>query len=333
MLSFYLFLLAFCQVFVLVFYLKKPSTNPDSWFWSLFHTPKHLAVVNFAAAISIFSINRIGQYFCVPVTWASVILILLVLSMVFYEFVKKDSYLDFAISFIHGIGILVCIYCLIFYNGYSLVLFALVLSFFCAWVGFVFIGTFLVLYKLIDKALKINRFDEHKIGATPMLFWALTVALPLVWLIQIVKRLGQKNVKHKALASFSFVLMLVFTGFFISAHKKVTDNKTLILSFDEKKIRELQSDFFTNYMLERAMGWAMIYHTELCVFDGWRPPMHDPFLVVSDWFLKKGEPLDSDFETKKKLYKAFYPQISIKKKCSCAIEESEKYFSSSILEN
>jgi hypothetical protein len=54
--------------------------------------------------------------------------------------------------------------------------------------------------------------------------------------------------------------------------------------------------------------------------------MHDPFLVVAEWVWRQGEPITHIFNEKKMLYEKFFPNVRYKKKCSCAIEESETYF-------
>ena len=83
-------------------------------------------------------------------------------------------------------------------------------------------------------------------------------------------------------------------------------------------------------MLEKAIGWGIIYHLEVCIYDGWRPPVHEPFLVLGEWIYKRGEPITSDFDLKKKLYHKYYPNVKIKQKCACALEESKGYFSSDL---
>ena len=100
---------------------------------------------------------------------------------------------------------------------------------------------------------------------------------------------------------------------------------------DMKVIEAVKSNFFTNYMLEKAIGFALVYHTEICIYDGWRPPMHEPFLVVAQYFVDSGGSLGESLEAKIQLYKQLYPNVPVQKKCSCAVEESNRYFNDQIL--
>lgn len=38
-----------------------------------------------------------------------------------------------------------------------------------------------------------------------------------------------------------------------------------------------------SFITERMLGMHFKYHTELCLYDGWRPPLHDPLLVMASW--------------------------------------------------
>lgn len=35
-----------------------------------------------------------------------------------------------------------------------------------------------------------------------------------------------------------------------------------------------------SFMTEKILGMPFIYHTRFCEFDGWRPPKHEPILVI-----------------------------------------------------
>jgi hypothetical protein len=320
--SFYFIVLAICQISVLIFYSMGVSTPVEGKLKMLIPTAKHLTCLNVLAAIAVFSINRIGQFFCVPVDWAAVFLLLFALSMAIYPFLKEGNKLNYFISFIHGIGLLTCLYCIIFYRieVIGCMIMSLILG------AMIFTPIFAV-SEIGRKWFKIKQIRPIQIASMPALFPTIVMALPIFWLILIIKRFIESNKIHKTIIVASCVLMLVLTSFFVKAYTRILDNKAAILKMDTQVVKEIQGDFFGNYMLEKAIGWAIVYHVETCIYDGWRPPMHDPFLVVSFWLSNTGEPLDADFEVKKKLYKAFYPNVVIKKKCSCGIEESNTYFS------
>lgn len=106
--------------------------------------------------------------------------------------------------------------------------------------------------------------------------------------------------------------------------------KTALTSIDNLK----KSNFTTldkNFMTEKILGMYFKYHTEICVYDGWRPPLHEPALVIGQWFNGRQDPLSPDghrkLELKERiaLYKKFFPDEKFKLNCSCALEYSSEY--------
>jgi len=82
-----------------------------------------------------------------------------------------------------------------------------------------------------------------------------------------------------------------------------------------------------SYMTEKILGMHFIYHTRFCEFDGWRPPKHDPILVIGMWTNGRIDPLHVSLEERVALYKKFFPENKIKFECSCASAYSESYHS------
>ncbi|MDA9261927.1 hypothetical protein N9P38_01050 [Flavobacteriales bacterium] len=93
-----------------------------------------------------------------------------------------------------------------------------------------------------------------------------------------------------------------------------------------KKLQESNSLVFdTNFMTEKIVGMHFIYHTEICEYDGWRPPIHEPMLVLGLWWNSMADPLEISLEERLDLYRLIFPDNPVKFKCSCAIEESRRY--------
>jgi hypothetical protein len=87
-----------------------------------------------------------------------------------------------------------------------------------------------------------------------------------------------------------------------------------------------------NPMTERIAGMHFLYHTSFCVFDGWRPPLHDPAMVLG-MFLNGGcDPLcGMDLEERVALYHAFYPTKSVTAPCACSLESRRNgYFTDTL---
>ena len=79
------------------------------------------------------------------------------------------------------------------------------------------------------------------------------------------------------------------------------------------------------FMTEKILGMHILYHTEYCLYDGWRPPLHEPLLNIGYWIHGLDDPLDVTIEHRLKLYRKFFPDRPVKLACSCAWEEREWY--------
>jgi hypothetical protein len=88
-----------------------------------------------------------------------------------------------------------------------------------------------------------------------------------------------------------------------------------------------------SYVTERVLGMRFRYHTyPEFIFDGWRPPLHDPLLTV----LMRGQysrndpfrALDAlDNERRAALYRQVFPELPVKVACFCSqIYDAEDYF-------
>lgn len=102
------------------------------------------------------------------------------------------------------------------------------------------------------------------------------------------------------------------------------DYKKAINSFG--KFRESNYTLLDkNFMTEKILGMHFIYHTRFCEFDGWRPPKHEPILVIGMWLNNRVDPLNVDLATRLELYKKFFPGNKYQFDCSCAIEYRLNY--------
>ena len=81
-------------------------------------------------------------------------------------------------------------------------------------------------------------------------------------------------------------------------------------------------------MTERILGMHFRYHTRICIFDGWRPPLHDPAMVIGMRLTGDKDPLDGmSLESRVVLYHTVYPSHPVKADCACSIEsDNNGYF-------
>jgi hypothetical protein len=100
-----------------------------------------------------------------------------------------------------------------------------------------------------------------------------------------------------------------------------------------------------NYMTELMLGMHVKYHLSFCGYDGWRPPLHDPSVVVAAWLNSpfhddpyrkryRGDlvcpaPIflgNADLKDRIKVYESVFPENMIWLDCSCARAYSHMYY-------
>lgn len=73
-----------------------------------------------------------------------------------------------------------------------------------------------------------------------------------------------------------------------------------------------------NFMTEHIVGMHFKYYSEICLYDGWRPPVHEPLFVVGLWMNGMKDPLAHlSLEERLSLYKKLFPDKPYKMDCGC----------------
>ncbi len=86
-----------------------------------------------------------------------------------------------------------------------------------------------------------------------------------------------------------------------------------------------------DFMSEKIMGIGFLYHLEFCIFDGWRPPLHEPLLVLGYWFSAEEFPQRRvPLAERLRHYRAVFPENKLPFPCSCAYSYSSDYFRDSL---
>lgn len=81
-----------------------------------------------------------------------------------------------------------------------------------------------------------------------------------------------------------------------------------------------------SFINEKVIGMHFIYHTRYCEYDGWRPPVHEPILVMGLWLNGRKDPLvHFSLEERINLYKKTFPNQPIRFSCTCATNGSKEY--------
>lgn len=118
------------------------------------------------------------------------------------------------------------------------------------------------------------------------------------------------------LAAFMGVLFLIGSGIAYRRAASEFDN------FKSNGYSQLNAGFMT----EKILGMHFIYHTRICPYDGWRPPVHEPVLIAGLWLNNRYDPLEGmALDNRLKLYKKFFPGKTYKYTCSCAEAYSHLY--------
>ncbi len=88
----------------------------------------------------------------------------------------------------------------------------------------------------------------------------------------------------------------------------------------EKEIKTIITNPLNNYLTELILGAHWKYHTELCLYDGDRPPFHDPVLVIANKILFPYSLFNEGMTwyENKDLYKHIYPEMPTKFDCHCS---------------
>ncbi len=101
-----------------------------------------------------------------------------------------------------------------------------------------------------------------------------------------------------------------------------------------------------NYMTERMLGMHFKYHLSYTIYDGWRPPLHDPALVVAVWLnapfiseldisgLMPAPPYRTTYDLNRRVavYRSVFPDVPVRQACSCAKEYRGTYYNDPILD-
>ena len=252
----------------------------------LLKTPEKQCFVNGFLIVLLIIANLYFQVFCIPATWAMVLLCFCFGNTIISPLFTQTSYQSVS-AFIDGISFLLFLYCVIFLETFNLYGFLLL-----------FLGIGWLIY------------------------------IPHYFLIQ----LFWKHIYKPAYANtrYYFLSAILVGGIFVWFVQVEYQKAVLAIeAFQNSKYQKLETGFLT----EKILGMHLLYHTRICVYDGWRPPIHEPLLVIGLWLNQRKDPLNIDLQTRLNLYKSFFPDHPVQRNCSCAIQHQAFYWNDPIWEN
>ena len=229
------------------------------------------------------------QVFCRPVPYAAAMCIAFFLSILAFPFVNS-GWLKLLLSFLLGTGVPICAYCILFLGDPRKNM--------ANYIGFIFeillFGLGLLAFIPFYLLWHIRKYYNSTPSAGKLLFMS-GVFLPIVALI-----------------------MYLFN---LHAYQKLSED----IASKSANLDEYMARLPKNYFTERRLGLCWKYHTELeYVYDGWRPPLHDPFVVIGLWFyplLGSSKPFPFQFEYNAdaiKYYHRKFPERPLVEKCPCS---------------
>lgn len=274
---------------------------------ALFFEParRHLPVLNIGLAVLAWVANTYWiQAFCQPVAWASGALIAGTTAFLVWPWLARaNAGVRYGALFLQGLFFTICLYCTWFMGtGY------LLLGLLFCWSGL------------------------------PALAW-----LPVFFGVQVLRRVRGATVRGRWLAfglgAFSLTPVLWWADVQYREMQTVLARMPLPERQDANALLRVLP---RSYMVERVAGTAWRYHTEPeFIYDGWRPPLHDPLLVICLNLHGRGgmnvssSPLtladdvadnSKFFYPRANFYHRLFPANPIKPDCVCAHNDDGEFF-------
>lgn len=266
--------------------------------------------------------NKTIQIFCQPVLWAACVLAVLTFCWALQPlFYPKKSIANLLLAPVMGVGLLFCLYCLWFLGWYALAMLPIV-----AVAG----GGLVLGFSAPNSTVFALTNSFCGLLAAP--------ALPLILLFKSLVYFVRVHLIYKLLFLLGMAAAVGGTVYQVQRIRAVTsqDTYTAVLEIALRNMfsatgesNDPQTEIPDAYYWELALGAHIKYHLSFSPYDGWRPPLHDPFLVIADWFGLSSESVfpnvTEDITAQRiELYRMVFQQIPTAD-CTCAWQYSQDY--------
>lgn len=295
-------------VVLTTFYFKRNDTD-DNVLSKLFPTKAHFIISNACIFLSCYFYNTERQLFCRPVPWASTVIILFCVSFLTLPSINWRTKVLNIIAAVCGLGLFVALYILLFASRTGDYLIFIALN----------IPVILILHFILRSVKR--KYQTNVFNA--LYFYPAIILTPFLLLYQLWTLLKNLPTKTQKRLFITTPVLTLIIGLVLTFQINNIIDRIGGATDKEKELKEIVVNPINSYLTELILGAHWKYHTQLCLYDGWRPPFHDPVLVIARYFF----PIPYYFEQGKKqlggqsLYETIYPKNDTKFDCKCAINE------------
>jgi len=268
-----------------------------------------MPVLNILLVLAVYIANEYFiQGFCQPVPWVWWVLGPSTGAFLAWPWLKHVRGLNYVLVFLLGVYFVVCVYCTLF------------------------IGPHLVIGLLLGFLL------------FPLLLW-----LPVVVAVQVIRRvLASRLPGARWVFGAGLLPLLLAQGWAWRQYRQVEAAVATLPLAQRHQAGPLLRVVPRTYMAERLAGQLFKYHAlSEMLFDGWRPPLHDPLvnvcmavgflaqhdaartgpLVIESWNYGYGGYRVTDINAQAAFYHKLFPDETLKADCACShMPDAKTYF-------
>jgi len=285
-------------------YLLVRKNDSKFIFSEFFPSYIHFAVSILGAFIVGTFYNHDYQIYCQPVTWTKCLLLFISLWFLALPLLKRNNLINGLLS---GLAVFISIY-LILFGSFEYLGFIVINAIF-------FIPASIVAY-LAKRFLHVRFFGF-------LHFFGILILLPYVILFLVIRSLI-KSGKTAIRLSMIFPVLIILSSVFVAIKMKEINDKIISGNYDKTVVRQFTQNKIDRYFLELCLGVHWKYHTRICLYDGRRPPFHNPVLVLGRTFgpiIGGFEDVYPEVSLGKGLYQYAFPENATTFNCQCGKHE------------
>lgn len=288
-------------IVALFFVLLKKKVVNFSLLSFLFPSERHFHLMLAGSFVVATFFNLDYQLFCMPVLWTKVALLLSTTLFLASTYLKRFRFLN---ELNYGLLLFIALYIILFgsveYLAFSILNIIIILPLFG-------------ISQLIKKLSKGQNFGFLN-------FYAVCVLMPYLLLFFICERFV-KSSKSKRIAILCIPSLILIVSISFTLRINSIDNNLRSRNFDKRLIDQYTNNVLDRYLLELQLGAHWKYHTRICLYDGRRPPFHEPVLIICRNLLKINKDyygLDIKESRIDGLYAYAFPEKTTVFDCQCA---------------